>query len=99
MTLAERKEKGRLLNEYEVSAMTGVSLRCLRRYRLAAQHKGARGAQPGRTKGPKFIRTTTNKAGVRYRLGDVEKWMAKRSTGNSSSRAIVSTAESMQQSV
>ncbi len=55
----------RLLNEHDVARITGLSVASVRRWRLLRQ-------------GPKYLKVG---AAVRYRLTDVDKWLASRPTG------------------
>jgi predicted DNA-binding transcriptional regulator AlpA len=56
---------GELLNEYRVAEMLGVSVATVRRWRLFKT-------------GPRFLKVGVL---VRYRLSDVEHWLAGRPTG------------------
>jgi predicted DNA-binding transcriptional regulator AlpA len=58
---------GRLLNEHDVARITGLSVGTVRRYRLLRQ-------------GPKYLKLN---AAVRYRLSDLEAWLASRPVGGS----------------
>ena len=56
-----------LLKEQAVAQLTGMSIGSVRRWRLL------------RNQGPRFIRV--GKSAIRYRLEDVETWLANRPTG------------------
>ena len=56
-----------LLNEHEVAQMLGVSVATVRRWRLFKA-------------GPKYVKLG---ALVRYRVSDIERWLASRPTGGS----------------
>lgn len=58
-----------LLNEHDVARVTGLSVATVRRWRLLRQ-------------GPRFIKTSTApKSAVRYRIGDVDRWLESRPAG------------------
>lgn len=56
---------GRLLNEHDVARITGLSVASVRRWRLLRQ-------------GPKYLKIG---AAVRYKLEDIDAWLASRPTG------------------
>ncbi len=61
----EENALSKLLNEYDVARITGLSVASVRRWRLLKQ-------------GPKYIKIG---AAVRYRPGDISAWLESRPTG------------------
>lgn len=60
-----------LINEIDVARITGMSLASVRRWRLLRQ-------------GPKFLKLNS---AVRYRVEDLESWLASRPTGGGEATA------------